>query len=432
MKFREMSAELLQTTLAQLQTDYRSYLESGLRLDMSRGKPSPAQLDLSSDLLTVPLLPEDFLTRSTKTDIRNYGVLDGFAEIKELMADVLQVGPESVLVGGNSSLNLMYDYLIRAMMFGVYGSERPWGKEERVKFICLVPGYDRHFAVTEQLGFELISVDLFEDGPDVDAIEKLVAADPAVKGMWCVPKFSNPSGTVYSDAKVRRLAALKPAARDFRIIWDNAYNIHFLDAKNPVRIPDILAECAAAGNEHMPIVFGSTSKVTFPGGGISALAASPENLAHIKKYMTVQTIGHDKMNMMRHVKFFKNSVGLEEQMKRQAELLAPKFRLAADYFNRELVSAGVAEFLMPRGGYFILLTVPNGCAKLIVERCRQAGLVLTDAGATHPYKSDPNDNAIRIAPSFPECDELELAMRVLCTVVRLTAAEKLLEEKRQA
>ena len=360
------------------------------------------------------------------TDLRNYGVLDGIPEAKKLIADVIGTKPENVIIYGNSSLNIMYDQVARAEMFGICGNT-PWCKLDKVKFLCPVPGYDRHFAITETFGIEMINIPMTENGPDMDLVEKYVNNDETVKGIWCVPKYSNPQGVVYSDETVRRFAALKPAAADFRIFWDNAYVVHHLYKEDQAQILDILEECKKAGNPDMVFEFCSTSKVSFPGSGIAAVAASKANLEDFRSYMQIQTIGHDKLNQLRHVKFFKNIDGLHEHMRKHAAILRPKFEMVLNTLDRELGGLGIGEWTKPHGGYFISFDSMEGCAKAIVAKAKEAGVVLTGAGATYPYGKDPKDSNIRIAPSFPTPEDLGKAAEVFVLCVKLTSVEKLLE-----
>lgn len=358
-------------------------------------------------------------------DYRNYGLLFGTREARRLMGEIIGVSWENVIVGGSSSLTMMYDTLMRGLVFGMLHSPKPWYECPDRKFLCLVPGYDRHFAITQDLGFELVTVPLTEAGPDMDLVEELVK-DPSVKGIWCVPKYSNPSGITYSDETVRRLAAMETAAPDFTIMWDNAYGIHHLYPDAPDELADIFALAREYGHEDRVIAFASTSKVTYPGAGIAALAASKANLDHIAAHMTHQTIGADKINMLRHVLFLQDLPHVKKHMAKHAALLRPKFELVLRMFEEQLREPGVAQWTNPRGGYFITCQVPEGCAKKVVQLCAEAGVILTDAGATHPYKKDPQDSAIRIAPSYPPIGELEEAMKVFCLCVRLAAVEKLL------
>ena len=392
---------------------------------MSRGKPGKSQLDLSLPLLDVVSSADDMVA-SDGMDIRNYGGLDGLPEAKQLMAEMMETTPEHIIVCGNASLNIMYDTVARGMLRGYLG-ETPWCKLDKVKFLCPVPGYDRHFAITESFGIEMINIPLYEDGPDMDLVEKYVSEDASVKGIWCVPKYANPTGISYSDEVVRRMAALKPAAKDFRIFWDNAYCIHHLYDDQQDEILDIISECEKAGNPDMVFEFGSTSKVSFPGAGIAAIAASEANLEDIKKSMTIQTIGYDKINQLRHVKFFKNRAGLDAHMKKHAQLMRPKFEAVLTVLNEELNGLDIGSWIVPRGGYFISFNAMEGCAKDIVAKCKEAGVVLTGAGATYPYKKDPQDSNIRIAPSFPTPEEMKEAAELFVLCVKLVSVEKLLE-----
>ena len=362
------------------------------------------------------------------TDLRNYGVLDGIPEVKKLIGDMVGAKPENVIVYGNSSLNIMYDQIARAEIFGICGNT-PWCKLDKVKFLCPVPGYDRHFAITEEFGIEMINIPMTEDGPDMDMVEQYVNNDVAVKGIWCVPKYSNPQGVVYSDETVRRFANLKPAAADFRIFWDNAYVVHHLYEDNQAQILNILDECEKAGNPDIVFQFCSTSKVSFPGAGIAAISASAANIADIKKRLTIQTIGHDKINQLRHVKFFKDQKGVQEHMMKQAAIIRPKFEMVEEMFTEEIASRGIGTWMHPLGGYFISFEALEGCAKKIVEKCKEAGVVLTGAGSPYPYKKDPKDSVIRIAPTYPSMDELKEAVKVFTVVVRLVSVDKLLETK---
>ena len=362
------------------------------------------------------------------TDLRNYGVLDGIPEAKKLIGDMVGAKPENVIVYGNSSLNIMYDQIARAEIFGICGNT-PWSKLDKVKFLCPVPGYDRHFAITEEFGIEMINIPMTEDGPDMDMVEQYVNNDAAVKGIWCVPKYSNPQGVVYSDETVRRFANLKPAAADFRIFWDNAYVVHHLYEDNQAQILNILDECEKAGNPDIVFQFCSTSKVSFPGAGIAAISASAANIADIKKKLTIQTIGHDKINQLRHVKFFKDQKGIQEHMMKQAAIIRPKFEMVEEMLTEEIASRGIGTWIHPLGGYFISFEALEGCAKKIVEKCKEAGVVLTGAGSPYPYKKDPKDSVIRIAPTYPSMDELKEAAKVFTVVVRLVSVDKLLETK---
>ena len=425
--YAEMSKEELQALRKKLSAQYKEFQGKDLKLDMSRGKPSAEQLDLSMEMMNV-LNSDSDLTCEDGTDCRNYGVLTGIKEVKELIGDMMEVSPDNIIIYGNSSLNVMFDTVSRSMTHGVMGCT-PWCKLDKVKFLCPVPGYDRHFGITEYFGIEMINVPMNEDGPDMDMVEKLVSTDESIKGIWCVPKYSNPQGVVYSDETVRRFAALKPAAADFRIFWDNAYVVHHLYKEDQAQILDILEECKKAGNPDMVFEFCSTSKVSFPGSGIAAIASSEANIADIKKRLTIQTIGHDKINQLRHVKFFKNVDGIKAHMEKQADLIRPKFELVEKIFSDELASRGIGTWMHPLGGYFISFEAPEGCAKEIVSKCKEAGVVLTGAGSPFPYKKDPKDSVIRIAPTYPSLAELEQAANVFVVVVRMAAAEKFLAEK---
>ena len=424
MAYRDLSERELRKRLEYLREQYEEICAEEVSLDMSRGKPGTDQLDISMGMFDVFHSSYDFKDESG-FDVRNYGVMDGISEAKRLMAEIMDVSPKNVIVYGNSSLNIMYDTVARSYAEGVMGST-PWCQLEKVKWLCPVPGYDRHFAVTEHFGIEMITVPLLEDGPDMDIVEKLVSEDDAIKGIWCVPKYSNPTGICYSDEVVKRMAALKPAAEDFRIYWDNAYAVHHLYEEEQVEILDILEECRKAGNPDMVFEFASTSKVTFPGSGIAALAASKENLKPIKKQMSVQTIGHDKINQLRHVRYFKDFDGIKAHMMKHAKLMRPKFQAVLNEFDAELKDADIAKWTNPLGGYFISLDVMDGCAKKIVQMCKNAGMVLT--GAAYPYGNDPTDSNIRIAPSYATPEELLMASRILVICVKIVTIEKMLNE----
>ncbi|KEZ91092.1 MULTISPECIES: aminotransferase class I/II-fold pyridoxal phosphate-dependent enzyme [Clostridia] len=422
----EMTKEELQELRKQLHVQYKEFQGKDLRLDMSRGKPSTEQLDISMGMMDV-LSSNDDLTCDDGTDCRNYGVLDGIKEAKELLADMMEVAPDHIIIYGNSSLNVMYDTVSRSMTHGVMGST-PWSKLDKVKFLCPVPGYDRHFSITEYFGIEMVNVPMTPTGPDMDMVEELVANDDSIKGIWCVPKYSNPQGISYSDDTVRRFARLKPAAKDFRIYWDNAYTIHHLYDRDQDHLIEILAECKRAGNPDMVYKFASTSKVSFPGSGIATIAASQNNLVDIMKQLKIQTIGHDKVNQLRHVRFFGDIHGMVEHMRKHADIMRPKFEAVNQILERELGGLGIGEWTSPKGGYFISFDSLNGCAKAIVARCKKSGLVMTGAGATYPYGKDPRDNNIRIAPSYPPLSDLILAMELFALCVKIVSIDKILKE----
>ena len=425
MLYTEMNKEQLAGEKAALDKKYEEFKNKGLKLTMARGIPAPEQLDLSMEMLNTPLT--DTMSESGN-DCRSYGVLDGIPEAKKLFAEILDVQPENIIVGGNSSLQLMYDTISRAMLLGVLESEKPWCKYDKVKFLCPAPGYDRHFGICESLGIEMITVPYKEDGPDMDEVERLVASDETIKGIWCVPMYSNPTGISYSDEVVRRFANLKPAAKDFRIFWDNAYCVHHLSDDGQAHLLNIIDECRKAGNPDMVFEFTSTSKISFPGSGVAVICASKDNIEFIKKQMGKQTIGFDKLNQLRHVRFFKNRKGIEEQMRRHADIIRPKFEAVLRTLETELKPLGIATWTDPRGGYFISFNGMDGTAKRIVALAKEAGVTMTNAGATYPYGNDPHDSNIRIAPTYPSIDELQTAMDLFCVCVRLASVEKLLEK----
>ena len=425
--YSKLSKEKLKNLKSDLEKQFEEIKKKGLHLDMSRGKPSKAQLDIGIGMMDV-LTSDSDLVSSDGVDCRNYGVLDGISDARKLLADLSEVPERSVIIYGNSSLNVMFDTVSRAMTHGFMGST-PWGKLDRVKFLCPVPGYDRHFAITEFFGIEMINVPLLETGPDMDVIEELVAKDASIKGIWCVPKYSNPTGISYSDETVRRFARLKPAASDFRIFWDNAYSIHHLYDDKRVVVLELLNECIKVGNPDIVLKFISTSKISFPGSGIAALAASRGNLEDARRYMKYQTIGHDKLNQLRHVRYFKDMLGVYEHMRKHAAILRPKFEKVNEVLEKELGGLGIGSWTKPLGGYFISFDSMEGCAKAIVAKAKEAGLIMTDAGATYPYGKDPKDCNIRIAPSFPTVEELELASKIFVLSVKLVSIEKLLNTK---
>ena len=424
--YKDMSKDELLSLKAALEDQYKEEEAKGLSLNMARGKPGLSQLAIAMPMLDVINSSSDMNT-VLGNDTRNYGDLDGIGECRRLMAAMMGVEKDNVIVCGNSSLNIMYDTVSRSMTFGVNGST-PWCKLDKVKFLCPVPGYDRHFKITEVFGIEMINIPLGSDGPDMDLVEKYVNNDASVKGIWCVPKYSNPTGISYSDEVVKRFANLKPAAEDFRIYWDNAYCIHHLYEDVQDEILNILTECEKAGNPDMVYIFSSTSKISFPGSGVSAIATSLTNIEYIKKYMTVQTIGHDKINQLRHVRFFKNIDGLKAHMKLHGELLRPKFEAVLNTLDSELNGLEIGSWIKPRGGYFISFDAMPGCAKAIVKMCKDLGVILTGAGATYPYGKDPQDSNIRIAPSYPTPEEMLAASKVFVLCVKLVSVKKLLGE----
>ncbi len=426
MEMKDMSKEQLSELLSAAKKEYDGYKALGLALNMARGKPAADQLDLTKDML-------DAVSSSTDckaldgTDCRNYGVLDGLKDTKKIFCDMLGVAEDELIVGGNSSLNLMYDTIARNFMFGVSKEATPWKDAGKVKWLCPVPGYDRHFAITERFGFELINIPMNADGPDMDMVEKLVNEDSSVKGIWCVPMYSNPTGITFSDEVVKRFAALKPAAKDFRIFWDNAYCVHHL-TDTPDTLLNILDECKKNGNEDMVYIFASTSKVSYAGAGVAVMAASKNNIDYVKYHMTVQTIGFDKINQLRHARYFKDFDGIKAHMKKHAAIIAPKFDAVIKALDENIRPLGIGSYNTPRGGYFISFDTLPGCAKKAVSLCKDAGVIMTGAGATFPYGKDPQDSNIRIAPTLPPIGELEQAMKVFICSVKIASAEKLLAE----
>lgn len=426
-KYIELTKEELLSLKAELTSKYKEYQAKDLKLNMARGKPCVEQLNLSMGMMDV-LSSDDDLTCEDGTDCRNYGVLDGVHEAKALLADMMEVSVDNVIIYGNSSLNVMYDTIARSMTHGVMGST-PWCKLDKVKFLCPVPGYDRHFKITEYFGIEMINVPMTKDGPDMDMVEDLVSKDESIKGIWCVPKYSNPQGYSYSAETVKRFASLKPKAKDFRIYWDNAYTVHHLYDDDQDQLEEILEACKKAGNPDMVYKFASTSKISFPGSGVSVLASSLNNLQDIKKQLSIQTIGHDKVNQLRHVRYFNNIDGIKEHMRLHADILRPKFEAVLEILERELGGLGIGEWTKPKGGYFISFDSLDGCAKDIVARCKKAGVEMTGAGATYPYGKDPHDSNIRIAPSYPPISDLITAAELFTLCVKLSSIEKLLQTK---
>ena len=424
--YQELSKEELSELKEQLERQYEDVKKKGLKLDMSRGKPAATQLDLMNPLLDV-LNSESSLKAEDGVDVRNYGDMDGIFEAKNLMGDVMGVPAENVIVCGNSSLSIMYDTISRCVTHGVLGGT-PWCKLDKVKFLCPVPGYDRHFAITQHFGIEMINVPMTPEGPDMDLVEKLVAEDDSVKGIWCVPMYSNPQGYTYSDETVKRFANLKPAAKDFRIFWDNAYFVHHLYEDRQDKLADILSLCEEAENPDLVYIFSSTSKISYAGAGLSAFAASKANVIDFKKTMALRTIGYDKVNQLRHVRYFKSKDGINEHMKKHAAIIRPKFETVLAVLDQELSGLGIGEWTKPNGGYFISFESMEGCARAIVAKCKEAGMVLTGAGATYPYGKDPRDSNIRIAPTFPTPEELAQAADLFVLCVKLVSVEKLLEQ----
>lgn len=425
MYYSQISKEQLKDECDALRAQYDELVKKGLKLDMSRGKPDTAQVCLTDGMLETLKTGDDCISENG-TDCRNYGILDGLTETKKLFSELLDIPSENILVGGCSSLSLMYDEIVRAMLFGVAGGKLPWSAQGKIRFLCPVPGYDRHFAICELMGIEMINIPMLKTGPDMDMVEKYVSEDESIKGIWCVPKYSNPDGTVYSDDTVRRFAALKPKADDFRIFWDNAYAVHNLYEE--IKLANLFTLAKEYGNENLPLIFASTSKISYAGAGVAVMAASKANLDKTKKSLSIQTIGHDKLNQLRHVKYFKNAAGVIEHMKKHAALLRPKFETVLNAFEKELAPLGIAAWSKPKGGYFISLNVVPGCAKRVYELAKGAGVTLTAAGAPFPYGIDPEDSNLRIAPSYPPVSELKEAVKVLCLCVKLAAAEKALAE----
>ena len=426
MEYLNCSAQELEKEYASLKKQYENEKGKGLSLNMARGKPGKAQLDLSLGMLDVINSSSEFVG-ADGMDCRNYGILKGIDECRRLFAEILGVDKENVMVGGSSSLNMMFDTISCMMTKPIAEGCKPWYEVENRKFLCPVPGYDRHFGITGYYGFEMIPVPMTEDGPDMDMIEELVASDDSIKGIWCVPKYSNPQGITYSDETVRRFAALKPAAKDFRIMWDNAYCIHDI-TDTPDELLNIMEACKETGNEDMPILFCSTSKITFPGAGVAAMAASEKNMKVFTERYNYEVIRYDQLNMLRHVKYFGNYQGVLDHMKKHKEVLQPKFEIVLNALDKELAPTATAQWTKPNGGYFVSVDVLPGTAKRVVQLCKEAGVVLTDAGATYPLGKDPKDSNIRIAPSFPPNSELEQAMEIFCICAKLAACEKLINQ----
>ena len=421
--FSAMSRDELTKEKESLAAAFEAYKAKGLSLNMARGKPGSDQLDISMPMLDMISSSGD-CNAEGKVDCRNYGELTGITEAKKLFGEYMGVAVDEIIIAGSTSLTFMYDCMARAMLTGVFGSERPWVKEEKVKFLCPVPGYDRHFSICQFLGIEMINIPTSAQGPDMDMIEELVSSDPLIKGMWCVPKYSNPSGIVYSDAVVRRMAALKPAAKDFRVFCDNAYAMHEVYRDVPLLNP--LTACKEAGNPNMIYVFGSTNKFTFPGAGVAFFAASRENIAFTTKQLSMQTIGWDKLNMLRHVRFLKDINGIRAIMQKHAAILRPKFDAVLGTLDKELTGLDAGEWIKPEGGYFITFFTKSGCAKRVIGLCKEAGVTMTDAGAPYPYGKDPDDSCVRIAPTFPSLTDLGMAMEVFCAAVKLATVERAL------
>lgn len=421
MNVTKMTRDELLKLESELQAEYEKYKAKGLKLDMSRGKPSSLQLDINNEMLAMPL---GSYILENGLDVRNYGGVDGTVEMRRLFSELLNIPMNQIIVGGNSSLNMMYDMMMRLFMFGTLG-HKPWKDAGKIKFLCPSPGYDRHFAITQAMGVEMITIPMTPTGPDMDMIEKLVAEDETIKGMWSIPLYSNPQGIIYSDDTVKRLASMKTAAPDFRIFWDNAYGVHHLFSENS--IPDILKLSAEAGNPDRVLYYFSTSKITLPGGGVALMAGGEATVAEAKKHIGIQTIGPDKVNQIRHVQYFKNAEGIRVRMKALAEQMVPKYELVLNLLEQELGDTGLLTWTKPEGGYFVTVDTLPGCAKTTVALAKEAGVVLTGAGATYPYGIDPRDTNIRLAPSYPPIDELQAAMELFCLCVKLAGVRKLLE-----
>lgn len=425
--YHSMTIEELKREKVKVKREYDLYMDKKLSLNMARGKPNKKQLDLSLSMLKSSSDTKDYISKD-KVDCRNYGVLDGLDETKELFSQVIDVSKENIFVGGNSSLNLMYDTVARAMTHGMVDSDKPWCKYDEIKFLCITPGYDRHFAICEHFGIKMINIPMLSDGPDMDMIEQLVSNDETIKGIWCVPKYSNPQGITYSDEKVKRFAALKPKAKDFRIFWDEAYIVHDFDINDCDTLLPIYNECVKNNNEDIILIFASTSKISFASSGISVMGMSSKNMEYTKKLMSFQTIGYDKINQLRHVNYFKNYDGIIEHMKKHAQIIKPKFDIVLNALEKNIKPLGIGSWHSPKGGYFVCFDTEKGCAKRVIELCKNCGVTMTPAGSTYPYHNDFDDTNIRIAPTFPSEEELKVAIDVFCICVKLATLEKYLNK----
>lgn len=425
--YQTMSDSELKERKQKLDLQYTEMKKKKLKLDMSRGRPAANQLDLTMDMLKYELIA-DRIANENGVDTRNYGGVDGLPAVKKIFSELLDIDPANIIAGGNSSLNIMYDIIARALIFGVPGGSKPWGQQGKIKFLCPSPGYDRHFAITEEFGIEMVNIEMKDDGPDMDMVERLVSEDSSIKGIWCVPKYSNPTGITYSDEVVKRFAALKPKADDFRIFWDNAYCVHDLD-ENGDKLLNLLAECEKNGTEDMAYLFASTSKISFAGSGVAIVAASKNNIEKMKKQLFMQTIGPDKINHLRHAAFFKDASGVKEHMKKHAAIVKPKFDIVEKTLYNELGGLEIGSWSNPKGGYFISFSALSGCAKRIVALCKEAGVVLTPAGASYPYGIDPQDSNIRIAPTCPTVENLKQAAELFCLCVKIAGVEKILSQR---
>ncbi len=424
MKYCQMTQEELKSQLISEKNLYQEYKSKNYNLDMTRGKPAPDQLKLSMDMLKGEYVGDG--KSSTGVDYKNYGIVDGIPEAKRLFGEIFHLPSDHIFVSGNSSLNIMHDIIARFLLLGTSQEATPWKDQGKLKFLCPVPGYDRHFAITELFGFEMINIPILEDGPDMDLVEEIVAKDSSVKGMWCIPKYNNPTGTVFSDKVIKRMAEMKTAADDFRIFCDDAYTVHYLGDK-PAEQLNLISACIKAGNPDRAYMFASTSKITFPGAGISAFASSVDNVKYMTKLINLQTIGADKINQIRHVNFLKDYNNIIAHMEEHAKILRPKFKICLDIFDRDIKEFGILEWTKPEGGYFISIDTMEGCASRVVELSKECGVALTPAGSTYPYKKDPSDRNIRLAPSFPSLDQLEKAMEILCVCIKIASLEKLIK-----